>query len=131
MRCIPNTFSAVILTMLLLSSQLLHAKDPNNYLLSKIEFDLSILDPNGLYGPPDGLKSLGYEFCIPANATKIAEIHSIDPDIKIYKQSQGRIGCNNNEYLCMGETHNKAYQTILTELAQLPYIKRISQSFYE
>src|SRR6476619_5023653 len=32
----------------------------------KIRLDLSGLREDGLYGPPDGLRALAYEFCIPA-----------------------------------------------------------------
>ncbi|MCK5191008.1 MAG: hypothetical protein KAR12_13230, partial [Methylococcales bacterium] len=32
----------------------------------KIEFDITKLNQQGLYGPADGLRSLSYEFCIPA-----------------------------------------------------------------
>ena len=131
MRYTSITLSAGMLTILLVCSQLPRAEDSNNDMSPKIEFDVSILDPDGLYGPAGGLRSLGYEFCIPADEKNVAEIHTIDSTIKVYKQSPGRIGCNKDEYLCMGETHNKAYQIILTELAQLPYVQRITQSFYE
>ena len=31
----------------------------------KITFDMSRLDKDGLYGPPNGKRALSYEFCIP------------------------------------------------------------------
>lgn len=31
----------------------------------KITFDITRLDPDGLYGPPDGKRARSYEFCIP------------------------------------------------------------------
>lgn len=76
----------------------------------KIEFDMTKLNQHGLYGPPDGLRSLSYEFCIPAEEVFILNIRNIDPDIKIYRHSPGRIGCTDAEYLCVGDTHNKPYR---------------------
>jgi heat shock protein HslJ len=48
----------------------------------KVEFDLSRLDAQGLYGPHDGLRSLDYEFCIPATQAHLDEVRAIDPDIR-------------------------------------------------
>ena len=36
--------------------------------LSKITFPLDQLNQEGLMGPPDGLRALNYEFCIPGDA---------------------------------------------------------------
>ena len=41
-------------------------KDTNQTMSNKISFDLAALNEDGLYGPPDGLRALDYEFCIPA-----------------------------------------------------------------
>ena len=97
----------------------------------KIEFDISNLNQQGLYGPADGLRSLSYEFCIPAEEHFVSVIHNIDPDIKIHRQSPGRIACTTAEYLCMGDTYNKPYQKNFNELASLSFIKRIIQSVFE
>ncbi len=97
----------------------------------KIEFDMSKLNQQGLYGPANGLRSLSYEFCIPADEHFVSVIQDIDPEIKIYRQSPGRIGCTQAEYLCMGDTHNKPYQSIFYELADLSFINRIIQSVFE
>jgi len=98
---------------------------------AKIAFDLDRLNSRGLYGPADGLRSLSYEFCIPARQRYIDEVHGIDPDLRIYRQSPGSIGCRNNEYLCMGETHNRAWRKTLTALAALSYVKQIIPSRHE
>ncbi len=98
---------------------------------TKIAFDLDRLNASGLYGPADGLRSLAYEFCIPARQRYIDEIHAIDPDIRIYRQSPGSIGCHNDEYLCMGETHKQAWRQILTGLTSLPYVRKIIASPHE
>ena len=52
---------------------------------AKIAFDLDRLNSRGLYGPADGLRSLSYEFCIPARQRYIDEVHGIDPDLRIYR----------------------------------------------
>ena len=97
----------------------------------KIEFDITQLNQQGLYGPADGLRSLNYEFCIPAEEHFVSTVLNIDPDIKIYRQSPGRIGCTQAEYLCIGDTYNKPYQKNFNDLADLSFIKRIIQSVFE
>ncbi len=97
----------------------------------KIEFDITKLNQQGLYGPADGLRSLSYEFCIPAEEHFVSTILIIDPEIKIYPQSPGRIACTQAEYLCMGDTYNKPYQKIFNDLSDLSFIKRIIQSVFE
>jgi len=97
----------------------------------KIEFDITKLNQQGLYGSPDGLRSLSYEFCIPADEYFVSIIHNIDPEIKIYRHSPGRVACTPAEYLCIGDTYNKPYQKIFNELAELSFIKRIIQSVFE
>lgn len=103
----------------------------NPELLSKIYFDLSKLNDYGLYGAPDGLQSVSYEFCIPKLEKLVNEVQSIDSTIIIYKDSPGRIGCSEDEYLCIGNTHQKNYREVLHKLAELEYIKKIAQSFFE
>jgi hypothetical protein len=97
----------------------------------KIEFDITKLNQQGLYGPADGLRSLSYEFCIPADEHFVSVIHNIDPEIKIYRHSPGRIACNQSEFLCVGDTYNKPYQKNFNDLANLFFIKRIIQSIFE
>ncbi len=99
--------------------------------LDKIHFDLSQLNEDGLHGPPDGLRSLSYEFCIPAEESFVAEVQSIDSTLVIHKDSPGRIGCSDDEYLCVGSTHQKNYREVLLKLASLEYIQKIEQSFFE
>ncbi len=96
---------------------------------SKMNFEFSKLDKNGLI-KKRGI-SLAYEFCIPNNETYLDKIKEIDESISIYKSGSGRIGCSNNEILCIGETHNKDYKRILTQIAELEYVKSINESFFE
>jgi hypothetical protein len=99
--------------------------------LSKITFNLEPFNEQGLYGPPGGLRALDYEFCIPGDAAHEAQVRRIDPTVKIYKKSSGRIGCAAREYLCVGNTHQPDFKTVLLRLAGLPYVKRIDQAFFE
>ena len=98
---------------------------------SKITFPLEQLNPDGLMGPPDGLHALQYEFCIPGDAVHTAQVQDIDPTIRIFPKSRGRIGCGEGEYLCIGSTHQPDFRTVLFRLASLPYVRRIDQAFFE
>jgi hypothetical protein len=97
----------------------------------KIAFDLGALDENGLYGPPDGKRSLDYEFCIPTGDAYTLAISAIDPSAQFFPQSQGRIGCGDGEVLTIGNTHQANHQDILIELANLNYIDRIQPVYWE
>lgn len=99
--------------------------------LLKVNFDLSILNEDGLYGPKDGLRALDYEFCIPMEESKKAEVKKIDESVRFFDMARGRIGCSSKEYLCIGSTHQKKHKKILKNLAALDYIKRVDQVFYE
>ena len=96
-----------------------------------IRFDLSRLNDEGLYGPPDGLRALDYEFCIPFGETYAREVKTIDPSATVHAQSRGRIGCAADQFLVIGNTHQPDFRTILKALAARPYITRIDQSFFE
>jgi hypothetical protein len=99
---------------------------------SKIRFDLSPISESGLIGVGTGKRSFAYEFCIPANPRAVREVFSIDPSLKIYPRSSGRVGCKpGEEYLCMGETHQVGWREILFKLADLPYIKVIEPYYGE
>src|SRR5436190_21072749 len=64
---------------------------------SKIHFDLSLLNQAGLYGPPDGLRAMAYEFCIPDRDALADEVRSIDPTVYVARTSPGRIGCRDRK----------------------------------
>ena len=97
----------------------------------KIQFDLSQLNDEGLYGPPYGLRGLSYEFCIPADEHFVSEVQSIDSTLSIQSDSKGGIGCSESEYLCVGNSHQKNYRQVLLRLAGLEYVEKIEQSFFE
>lgn len=96
-----------------------------------IRFDLSRLNDDGLYGPPDGLRALDYEFCIPSGKKHVREIKAIDPSATVYPRSTGRIGCTSDQSLVIGNTRQPDFRTILKALAAQPYVTRIDQSFFE
>jgi hypothetical protein len=98
---------------------------------TKIHFDLSEFNDDGLFGPPDGLRAAMYEFCIPARADLAAEVASIDPTDQIYAGSPGRIGCASGEFLCIGSTGQPGFRDVLANLAQLDYVSRIQLSVPE
>jgi hypothetical protein len=99
--------------------------------LDKINFDISGISSEGLVGPPDGLRAISYEFCIPANDRALAEVQAIEPNIEYYSRIRGRIGCRNDQYLCIGNTHNPRWKEILLSIARLEYVEKINQFYGE
>lgn len=99
--------------------------------LDKITFDLEKLDEDGLYGPPDGRRSLDYEFCIPRDAAHGGQVRGIDPSVTLHPDSPGRIGCTADQVLAIGNTHQPNAVLILMELANLDYIERIDRVDWE
>ncbi|MEB3310680.1 MAG: hypothetical protein VKJ02_10640 [Snowella sp.] len=104
--------------------------DPATNSINKITFDLSAISPEGLIGPPNGLRSVSYEFCIPAQRKTVKQVQAIDPTVQ-YSRSRGRIGCQPNQYLCIGHTHQANWKEVLFNLAQLEYVKKIDQFWGE
>ena len=99
--------------------------------LAKIHFDLTGFTEEGLYGPPDGLRALDYEFCIPADPALVDEVRAIDPTLSVFPDSPGRIGCGVDEYLCIGTTHQPDFRAVLLRLAELEYVQHIVPSYGE
>gem|GEM_PF-2160892 len=97
----------------------------------KITFDLSSLDQQGLYGPPNGKYALSYEFCIPDSESHKLEVTRIDPTLQCTAGSPGRIGCGPGTNLCLGSTHQQDFKEVLHHLAELPYVIQIDQSLFE
>jgi hypothetical protein len=95
---------------------------------NKISFDLNDIDANGMRGPEDGKVLFAYEFCVPNAADKLAEVKAIDPSLQCPLGSPGRIGCDKDQYLCIGQGGTRA--TII-QLADLDYIERIDPFYGE
>lgn len=105
--------------------------DPGGSAAEKIRFDLAQVNEQGLYGPPDGLRALHYEFCIPASPAAIDEVQSIDPTVAIHPRSPGRAGCAATQALMVGSSHQAGFRDVLQRLASLPYIDRIDACSFE
>jgi hypothetical protein len=97
----------------------------------KIKLDFKRIDQDGLTGPANGKTAVNYEFCIPKDPAKWKAVKKMDPSAQKPESGRGRIGCSDQEWLIFGNTHQKNYRRILYELAQLPYVKRIEETFYE
>lgn len=97
----------------------------------KIKIDFSRLDNEGLAGPAGGKVSVHYEFCIPASEKHLKAVEKIDPTARAQKGSRGRIGCDGASWLVIGSTHQQHYRRVLYELASLPYVQKIEETFFE
>ncbi|MGI2029798.1 hypothetical protein [Endozoicomonas acroporae] len=97
----------------------------------KVAFDLTRLDSDGLYGPADGKRSLSYEFCIPAHVNTARQVMYIDPTAIVYKESPGRLQCDEEQYLVVGDTNQPNYLVTLKKLAELTYVTQIQEAFFE
>jgi len=96
----------------------------------KIKLDFKQLDAEGLMGPPKGKVALNYEFCIPADPKNWRQVRNIDPSAK-KNAGKGRIGCKDDQWLIIGRTNQKNYQHVLFQLASLPFVNRIEQTYWE
>ena len=99
--------------------------------MAKLKFDIHKLDNLGLYGQPDGLRALSYEFCIPDNIEYVNEVMTIAPTVVVYQSSSGRIGCRKGEYLCIGNTATDDFYPVLEKLVLLKYVKEIRETHFE
>jgi hypothetical protein len=96
-----------------------------------IRFDLDRLNADGLQGPPDGLRALHYEYCIPDHPDAIREVSAIDPTLEIQGGSPGRVGCGEGELLCLGHTYQPNHRAVLELLAALPMVAEIHEAVFE
>jgi hypothetical protein len=104
------------------------AEDPG---ATGIGFDLDRLNAQGLVGPPDGLRALHYEYCIPDRPETLAKVRAIDPSLEISRGAPGRVGCGAGELLCLGHTHQPGHRKVLERLDNLPFTGAIRESFFE
>jgi len=96
----------------------------------KIHLDFKKLDADGLAGPASGKVAVNYEFCIPREEKYWRQVQKIDTTAQ-KSGSKGRIGCRQDQWLVIGATHQARYQRVLYELAALPYVERIEETFWE
>jgi hypothetical protein len=99
--------------------------------LAKIKFDTTAIHEDGLRGPADGLVAVSYEFCIPAEEECYQQVRAIDSTIQIMQGSRGRIGCGNDQALCIGQTHQPSFRQVLQKLAALEYVSEIRECVFE
>lgn len=104
---------------------------PSTAVSSRIGIDLSNVNAEGLRGPPDGLRAVHYEFCIPADEPRADEVRAIDPTARLTRGSRGRIACAPGQVLVMGYTHQPRHREVLERLAALPYVERIAEAVFE
>jgi hypothetical protein len=124
--CRTFAVTGLIFTAIAVTPQTMRADS----IRDKITFDLSGISPEGLIGNQQSLRSVDYEFCIPAQPDTRKEVKAIDPTIQ-FSRGRGRIGCQNHQYLCIGETHQPEWKTVLLKLAELDYVKRIDRFWGE
>lgn len=98
---------------------------------AKIRFPLDGIRADGLSGPASGLVSIDYEFCVPADPRVLEEIKRLDPSVKISLVARGRIGRRDGQALCLGNTHQPAWRSVLERLAARPDIAEIRRCYFE
>lgn len=96
-----------------------------------IEFDTARIDDDGLVGPPDGKRTVAYEYCVPKGQGYLDEVRRIDPTAEPMPGSRGRIGCTARQTLVLGSTVGPHWRERLDRLAALPYVRRIVEVFFE
>lgn len=98
----------------------------------KIKIDLSEFNDEGYRVRPDGEKSAThYEFCIPASDSILAEVKAMDPMAEVMKGSKGRSGCTDQEWLVISSTRKPGFKEIIKKQAELKYIRKITETFWE
>lgn len=106
-------------------------KPEQHHDLAKIKFELKGINADGLRGRPDGLVSVAYEFCIPADDQIYREVRKIDSSIQIQPGASGRIACSKDQALSIGQTNQPRWLDVLKTLSSLTYIAEIRECFFE
>jgi len=122
--------SILVFLMLFSACSKKRAFNVDNIMESKIKFDLTQLDKDGLSGPDDGKRSISYEFCIPDNKINRDKVKKIDKSIQFTK-AMGRSMCGKNQILCLGNTHQPNSVKVLERLSKLTYIEKITETYFE
>ena len=121
----------LVISALLVGCHSVQQKSENHHNLAKIKFDLNGINADGLRGPPDGLVSVAYEFCIPANDQVYQEVRKIDSSVQIQPGAPGRIACSKDQALSIGQTNQPHWLDVLKTLSSQTYIAEIQECFYE
>jgi hypothetical protein len=107
------------------------ASTPEDQIVDVVTFDIDRINEEGLVGPPGGLRSVTYEFCVPADSISMAAVRAIDPTLELHPGAPGRIGCTDGQVLCIGHTLQPGWKATLARLAALDFVTRIDESFME
>lgn len=117
-----------LLLVILFSSAFQCPKKTDKINQAKIKFDYSAIDDAGLR---NGEVAVDYEFCIPADQSILDQVMKIDQGVRVMKSSKGRIGCTDQQWLCINSTHKAGWKENLFAIASLGYVERIEETFYE
>lgn len=125
-----NTSKIVTLSLglILTLTNVLAQDDISKKAHKKIQFEYKTIDDKGYL---NGEAIIDYEFCIPKNEKKVAGVMSIDSTTAMPRRAKGRIGCSEDEWLCIVNNHSPGWKERLFAIASLPYVKRIVQTHYE
>ena len=96
--------------------------------MHKVHFDYTNLDAGGFR---NGISHVDYEFCIPREDKALEQVRKIEPDVKVMKSSRGRIGCTDQQWLCIVSTADDEWKKKLEQIATLSFVQRIEETFYE
>jgi hypothetical protein len=122
---------AGILALMVVLVACMSQKQPENPdAWQKIKLDFKQIDAEGLSGPVKGKVVVNYEFCIPAEEKYWRQVRKTDSTAR-KNAGKGRVGCVKNQWLIIGNTHQKDYQRILFQLACLPYVEQIQPTYWE
>lgn len=103
-------------------------EDPSVW--NKIKLDFKNIDEDGLTGPANGKVAVHYEFCIPKDEKLWKKVQKTDSSAE-KSDSRGRVGCTPEQWLVIGSTHQKNWKRVLYDLAAIPEVQRIQQTFFE
>ena len=123
----PRPFLFLLL-VILFSSAFQCPKKTDKVNQAKIKFDYAAIDDSGLR---NGEVAVDYEFCIPADQDILDQVIKIDQGVRVMKSSKGRIGCTDQQWLCINSTHSPGWKNKLYAIASLSYVERIEETFYE
>ena len=90
----------------------------------KIKFDVSRLNELGLSGPP--LRAIRYVYCIPASDSDAETVQGIDPSARVDRDAGSP--CTTDQWRVTGSTHQADYAGILNRLAELAFVKQITEA---
>ena len=123
----PKAFSVILAFFVILQGSKCQSEESKK-ILNKIQFDYAAVNDKGMV---NNNVAIDYEFCIPMDEDKAEEVRKIEPNVVIPRMAKGRIGCSDNEWLCIVSTNDAKWKEKLYAIASLSYVKRIVQTDYE